>query len=141
MLQPKKKKCDGCETIQPIWKKDGSKRYCKQCWSSQVFKGISSTKKPTARKPLAAKSSKQEKLDVLYSTLRGTYLKTNPMCKAKLPGCQINATDVHHMVGRTGARLLDSTNFLAVCRNCHTWIETHPVEAKLLGFSKSREES
>jgi hypothetical protein len=140
MLQAKQKKCDGCNEITNIWKKEGKQRFCKQCWSKQ-FKGLSSTKKPTAKKPLSPRSSKQEKLDVLYSTLRGTYLRTNPMCKAKLPGCQINATDVHHMVGRTGDRLLDSTNFLAVCRTCHNWIEVNPKEAKLLGFSKSREES
>ena len=141
MLQAKPKKCDGCETIQPIWKRNGGKRYCKQCWNSHDIKGLSSTKKPTARKPLAAKSSKQEKLDVLYSTIRGTYLKMNPLCKAKLPGCQLNATDVHHMVGRIGERLLDTSNFLSVCRTCHNWIEVHPAEAKTLGLSKSREES
>jgi len=25
-----------------------------------------------------------------------------------------------------------------VCRNCHTWIETHPEDAKTLGLSESR---
>jgi len=139
MLQAKPKKCDGCETIQPIWKKEGSKRYCKHCWNSQDIKGLSSIKKPTARKALAAKSSKQEKLDELYSVLRAQFLKRKPYCQAHLPGCAINATDVHHKKGRIGNLLLDDTEFLAVCRSCHGWIETHPQEAKLLNFSKSRE--
>jgi len=30
------------------------------------------------------------------------------------------------------------STWLAVCRNCHRWIEENPVEAKELGFSRSR---
>lgn len=138
MLQAKQKKCDGCNEITNIWKKEGKQRFCKQCWSKQ-FKGLSSTKKPTAKKPLSPRSSKQAKLDALYSVLREQFLKRKPYCEAHLPGCQINATDVHHTKGRTGALLLDDTQFLAVCRLCHGYIETHPKEAKLLNLSKSRE--
>lgn len=138
MLQAKQKKCDGCNEITSIWKKEGKQRFCKSCWSKQ-FKGLSSTKKPTAKKPLSPRSSKQVKLDALYSILREQFLKRKPYCEAHLPGCAVNATDVHHKKGRTGNLLLDDTEFLAVCRTCHGWIETHPKEAKLLNFSKSRE--
>ncbi len=138
MLQAKQKKCDGCNEITSIWKKEGKQRFCKSCWSKQ-FKGLSSTKKPTAKKPLSPRSSKQVKLDALYSILREQFLKRKPYCEAHLPGCAVNATDVHHKKGRTGNLLLDDTEFLAVCRTCHGWIETHPKEAKLLDFSKSRE--
>ena len=138
MLQAKQKKCDGCNEITSIWKKEGKQRFCKSCWSKQ-FKGLSSTKKPTAKKPLSPRSSKQVKLDALYSILREQFLKRKPYCEAHLPGCAVNATDVHHKKGRTGTLLLDDTEFLAVCRTCHGWIETHPKEAKLLDLSKSRE--
>jgi len=138
MLQAKQKKCDGCNEITSIWKKEGKQRFCKSCWSKQ-FKGLSSTKKPTAKKPLSPRSSKQVKLDALYSILREQFLKRKPYCEAHLPGCAVNACDVHHKKGRTGALFLDDTEFLAVCRTCHQYIETHPKEAKLLDFSKSRE--
>lgn len=138
MLQPKQKLCNGCNEITNIWKKEGIQRFCKQCWSKQ-FKGLSSIKKPTAKKPLSPRSSKQVKLDALYSVLRVSYMNRNPYCLAKLPGCAINATDIHHKMGRTGKLFLDETEFLAVCRTCHTWIETHPAEAKVLNLSKSRE--
>jgi len=138
MLQAKQKKCDGCNEITNIWKKEGKQRFCKACWSKQ-FKGLSSIKKPTAKKPLSPRSSKQVKLDALYTVLRESYMKRNPFCLAKLPGCSINATDIHHKMGRTGKLYLDETEFLSVCRTCHGWIETHPTEAKLLNLSKSRE--
>jgi len=84
-------------------------------------------------------SSKIVKLNAAYSVLREQFLKRKPYCEAHLPGCAVNATDVHHKKGRTGALLLDDTEFLAVCRTCHNWIENNHVDAKLLGFSKSRE--
>ena len=89
---------------------------------------------------MSKKSSKQDKLDALYSVLRETYLKANPFCKARLVGCQINATDVHHKAGR-GRFMLDQSTFLAVCRICHGQIEENPVMAKEMGFSESREEA
>jgi len=136
-MQAKKKLCSGCNQLEYIWKKDGVQRFCKTCWSSQT-KGKKSIK-PTAKKPLSPRSSKQQKLEALYSILRTKYLQHHPYCEAHLPGCQINASDIHHKKGRTGDLMLDDTEFLAVCRMCHGWIETHPEEAKVLDLSKSRE--
>jgi hypothetical protein len=84
-------------------------------------------------------SSKIVKLNAAYSILREQYMKHHPHCEAHLAGCAINACDIHHKKGRVGNLFLDDTEFLAVCRTCHGWIETHPKEAKLLNFSKSRE--
>ncbi len=137
-MQAKKKLCNGCNQLEYIWKKEGQQKFCKTCWSSQT-KGKKSIK-PTAKKPLSPRSSKQQKLEALYSILRVKYLQHHPYCEAHLPGCQINATDIHHKKGRTGDLMLDDTEFLAVCRMCHGWIETHPIEAKELKLSKSREE-
>ena len=139
MLQAKPKKCDGCETIQPLWKKEGTQKFCKQCWTNHAIKGKSSTKKPTAKKPMRLQSSKIMKLNAAYSVLREQFLKHHPCCQARIPGCSIVATDIHHKKGRVGKLFLDDSEFLAVCRMCHAWIEVHPQEAKLLDFSKSRE--
>ena len=49
----------------------------------------------------------------------------------------LKATDVHHMKGR-GKYHLDTTTWLAVCRNCHMWIEENTVDAIELGFSLPR---
>jgi hypothetical protein len=138
MLQAKLKKCDGCSEVTTIWKKEGTQKFCKHCWNKQ-FKGLSSIKKPTAKKPMRLQSSKIVKLNAAYMVLRDQFLKRKPFCEAHLPDCAINACDVHHKAGRIGPLLLDDTQFLAVCRTCHNYIETHPKEAKLLDFSKSRE--
>lgn len=84
-------------------------------------------------------SSKIVKLNAAYSVLREQFLKNHPYCQAHIPGCNIKATDIHHKKGRVGKLFLDDSEFLAVCRMCHTWIENNPAEAKLLDFSKSRE--
>ena len=144
-MEPKLKKCSGCNELKHIWKKHNRDLYCKDCWyrnpeSRKTPLERRKEKKLMAKKPINKKSSRQEKLDTLYSTLREYYLKSNKFCKAKLPGCQINATDIHHKAGR-GTFMLDESTFLAVCRICHGQIEEDPVMAKAMGFSLSREET
>jgi len=134
-VEAKKKLCNGCNELQYIWKKEGPNRYCKSCWSQQSKNKKSLTLTP---KPLNKKSSKQEKIERLYSILRTKYLLAHPFCEASLPGCQVNATDIHHKAGRQQFMLDDST-YLAVCRLCHTQIEENPEMAKTLGLSESRE--
>jgi len=73
-----------------------------------------------------------------YSKKRLVFLALHSNCQAKLPGCNLFSTDVHHKAGRVGDDYLNMNKWLAVCRNCHTWIEINPVEAKELGFSESR---
>ena len=72
-----------------------------------------------------------------YSKLRSAFLVIHSKCQAKLLGCTGEATDVHHKAGRGDNHLKIST-WLAVCRNCHQWIELNPTEAKELGFSETR---
>lgn len=134
MMQKKLKTCNKCSLPKLIWKKEGRERYCQSCWNEI---------KPTVpkHKPVQIKkiSDKQSKLNTAYSVLRKSFLSTNPYCQARLSCiCSINATDVHHMEGR-GVKTLDTTTWLAVCRLCHCWIEEHPLQAKELNLSKSRE--
>lgn len=71
----------------------------------------------------------------IYKVLRDDFLKDHFICEV----CFKNpATDVHHKKGRLGELLTLVRYFLAVCRNCHTWIESHPKEAKDKGYSLSR---
>jgi len=72
-----------------------------------------------------------------YTKLRKQFLNESSVCKAKIDKCSINATDIHHTKGR-GKYHLDTSTWLAVCRNCHIWIENYPVHAKELGFSSDR---
>lgn len=74
-----------------------------------------------------------------YSKLRKEWLADRPMCQAKIHRCSLKSTDVHHKKGR-GVYLLDTNTWLSVCRSCHNWIETHPEDAKELGFSISKNE-
>lgn len=129
-MQVKQKKCNGCGELKHIWKRYNRELYCKDCWAKHPDKG----KKPLqSKKPISKKSSKKEKIDALYSVLRETYLKANPFCKAKLHGCQINATDVHHKKLR-GKYYLDESTFLPVCRTCHNFIHANPILSRELGF-------
>lgn len=137
MIQVKKKPCDGCRLAKPIWKNDGGKRFCKQCWSAH---SATTRTKPTApQKKIPPKSSKRIVQDNLYSKQRKLFLTTHSMCKAALPGvCNGPACDIHHMKGRIGNLLLDETYWLPVCRACHYWIEMRPEAAKELGLSINR---
>ena len=77
------------------------------------------------------------KLNTAYSKLRKQYLTDNSICNAKIDKCSVHTTDVHHKNGR-GLYHLETSTWLAVCRNCHMWIEEHPAESYELGFSGSR---
>ncbi len=71
--------------------------------------------------------------------VRSEYLNKHPNCEAKRPSiCCFDATEIHHKKGRIGDNLTDSNYFLAVCRNCHNWIEDNPKMAKEFGFSLDR---
>lgn len=73
-----------------------------------------------------------------YKKVRESYLNNNPNCEAKLSCCTYEATEIHHKKGRIGNLLQDDAYFLAVCRNCHQWIELNPAEAKERSLSLSR---
>ena len=128
MIKAKLKKCAGCEQMKHIWKSHGKEKYCKECWYS--------IDKPKSISPVSKK--RQVQMDE-YSKLRMVFLIAKPNCEAKLVGtCTRTSTDVHHKAGRVGENYLKMSTWLAVCRNCHTWIENNPEEAKELGFSESR---
>jgi hypothetical protein len=126
-IQSKLKKCARCEQMKHIWKSHGKEKYCKECWYS--------IDKPKSIPPVSKK--RQGEMDK-YSKLREAFLFAKPQCEAYLVGCTRTSTEVHHKAGRVGENYLKIGTWLAVCRNCHQWIEEHPEEAKELGFSESR---
>lgn len=144
-MKIKKKPCDGCGNDKVIWKNHQGKRYCKQCWSAH---SVSTQPKPTAKqsslsrrsqKRIAPRSKKKIQEDAEYSKKRKNFLDKHPMCEAHLPGiCSQKAIQVHHKGGRIGTRYLDDTTWLAVCHECHHWIETHPEQAREMGLSTTK---
>ena len=76
-------------------------------------------------------------LDSVYTVLRRKFMEEYSMCQAALPGCNNSSTDIHHMKGR-GLYYLEVSTWLSVCRQCHTYIEEHPIEAIELGYSQKK---
>jgi len=119
--------CKGCQSLKHIWKSDKKDKYCKECWYT--------IDKP---KSIAPVSEKRRVAMDEYSKKRLAFLTLHTNCQARMPGCTGLSSDVHHKAGRTGDNYLNMNTWLAVCRNCHSWIELNAVEAKELGFSESR---
>lgn len=121
------KQCQDCGiTVPNFWKRILGKGYCKNC-----------ANKHSKPKSLPKISKKKMVENQEYSILRVEFLTKHPTCQAKLPGCTIISTDVHHMQGR-GKYTLDVTTWLSACRACHTYIENNPDVAKEYGFTKTR---
>ena len=127
MIQAKLKKCAGCDQMKNIWKSHGKEKFCKECWYT--------IEKPKSISPVSAK--RRGEMDI-YGKLREAFLVVKPHCEAKLVGCTVKSTDVHHKAGRVGDNYLKVGTWLSVCRSCHKFIEKNPIEAKELGFSESR---
>ena len=127
MIQAKLKMCAGCNQLKHIWKSHKKDKYCKECWYT--------TQKPKSISPVSAK--RRVEMDE-YSKKRLAFLALHTSCQAKLVGCTSKATDIHHKAGRVGENYLNMSTWLAVCRPCHTWIETNPEAAKELELSQSR---
>jgi len=138
-MKAKLKKCDRCGEQKVIWKNHLSNRYCQACWKLELPKSSQSIKPTARKKPIAQRSPSRIKKDLQYSKVRKVFLENKPVCEAYISCCcTIQATDVHHKSGRVGKLYLDEKTWLAVCRACHMWIETHPKEARDMGFSNSR---
>lgn len=125
MIKRKLKKCIDCGKENIIW----SKNLCRNCYYLNYPEKLYTIKKQSQK----AKIKNQE-----YLIKRKEYLLQHPICEAKIKCKKNKSTDIHHKKGRTGKLLCNNKYFLAVCRNCHIWIETHPIDAKEKGLSLNR---
>jgi hypothetical protein len=91
--------------------------------------------KPKA-KPIKPRSDKRAKQEREYLKKRKAYLAKNRFCKFK--GCRLEATTIHHPLGRLGDLLTDESNFIGMCFEHHEYIERNPNFAKANGYSLSR---
>ncbi|MCW3111336.1 MAG: hypothetical protein JWQ09_5842 [Segetibacter sp.] len=82
-------------------------------------------------------SSKQAKLNRLYAIAAAIFKGDHSYCMAKLEGCTLYTSDIHHKKGR-GEYLMDTSTWLPVCRVCHDYIERHAIIAKGIGLSENR---
>jgi len=137
MLQTIKKYCDGCQSLQYIWRNYRKNKYCKICWLKFTA--------PTPKKGYSIKpknTKRQAAVDQLYAILRKKFFEDsqNHACKAHLPGCEVKACDVHHLYSGSKRELweLDVAQWLPVCRSCHHQI--HDIltmeEVMALGLKK-----
>jgi hypothetical protein len=92
--------------------------------------------KPLKRTKVRSVSKKQGIRLKEYSQIKAMYLPNYPNCEFK--ECRELSNEVHHKAGKTGKLLFDERYFMAVCREHHIWIETHPKESKELGYSVTR---
>jgi hypothetical protein len=87
-----------------------------------------------AKGKIKPRSSKRAGEEREYLRRREKYLLMHPECEC----CGGEATELHHKAGRIGKLLINVMYFMAVCRECHVWIEQNPLEAKEQGYSINR---
>ncbi|NQY42597.1 MAG: hypothetical protein HRT87_04550 [Legionellales bacterium] len=77
-------------------------------------------------------SKKRQQEDAKYRKLRINFLEEKPMCEARLPGCTLKSTDVHHKYsGKDRSKYyLDTSTWLSCCRSCHDFIHKNPRFAR-----------
>lgn len=86
-------------------------------------------KPPKRKTKLKARSDKTAARDELYKERREIYLAANRRCVAAWDGCTREATDVHHAAGRWPSVFFDEGLWRALCRNCHTAVESQRERA------------
>lgn len=80
-------------------------------------------------------SRKRKQQNDDYLELRREFLEENPVCQV----CRSdNSSEVHHQRGKEGRWLTETAEFLAVCRDCHEFIEQNRDWAARTGYLKLR---
>lgn len=85
------------------------------------------------RKRISQMSSKRRAQMVVYLRERNIFLKDWPICQV----CENRkAVDIHHRRPRSlfPKLICEPSNFLSVCRCCHSKITDHPAWAKENGW-------
>lgn len=128
MKPTKEKKCAVCtKKFTPRY--TTTERTCS--WQCEKFRQAEKQKERERpkRKTLSPVSEKRMKQLAEYRDKRPEFLK-----EKRCPVTGGAATEVHHMDGREGERLLDFSKCIAVSRDGHRWIHEHPAEAREKGW-------
>jgi hypothetical protein len=83
------------------------------------------------RKPIRKVSVRRAKLNREYTNLKRAFLKSHPECAVFKA---MRSEDIHHLRGRAGSLLLDTSLWLAVSRRGHDWIHANPEAARRRGL-------
>ena len=115
-------------------------------------------RQPLKRKSrLSPVSKKRSAALKQYAASRKAFLALRPLCEvwveltnegtreASLLKAQIfggialrpeYSTDIHHVEGRIGEKLLDENTWMACSRKAHDWIHSHASAARKMGWLK-----
>lgn len=117
-----------------------SDQYLSPKWQAKQKTSIHTIKRTPIRKKvyrIKSLSYKRKKEVDLYNTYTRPLFFSNSknrVCRR----CSKESTDIHHSQGKIGSLLNDMDYFIPLCRECHTWVEEHPKQAKQEGFSINR---
>ncbi len=126
--------CIGCGNVTYL-----TAKRCNNCyWPYRNKVNAEKPRKQQKNSVIPQKSDNQLQRDIAYAKARKAWMPFHPICEAKLDKCTGIAIEVHHRAGRSGRALLDTENWLAVCRNCHQWITEHSAESIKMGLSLKR---
>jgi hypothetical protein len=123
MIKPKQGYCTECGNTEPI---PIIKDKCQYHYWQGKRKRIAV--KPVLIKPI---SDSQSKRLAEYRKVRDEFMKTKNVCEVF--GCYNKPTDLHHKKPRA-YHLCDVSIFMAVCRPCHTKIESEDSWARENGY-------
>ncbi len=123
-----------------------SEGLCKSHWQRQYGKPLKKSMVPLKRTPLKRStkaipkiSEKRAEQRKRYKPLRDQFLKDKPLCELKVDdGCRIFASELHHLEGEEGEKLLDMSKCKSACRHCHSIVTEHSKAAIENGQSLSR---
>lgn len=88
-----------------------------------------------ARKRLSKISKRQVAIRNAFKLLARHVLQKQPICMR----CKIReSTDPHHLAPRSVAPrlILEPSNIIGLCRQCHDWVKDNPKAAYETGFLK-----
>jgi len=85
------------------------------------------------RSPINRMSLKRKVENGFRKDLRDNQLRAQPLCEAKIENlCGRRATDVHEIINRSqrSTSWLEPDLFVSLCRQCHSYVTTHPLWAR-----------
>lgn len=107
-------------------------------WRSAKRKGIADERRELVARLLSDRPT-CEAMSHLRLIVRDLGDEDQRIVVDAMRACSIRSTEVHEVLSRArGGSILDESNCLSLCHNCHAWVTTHPWLATKAGLLKSR---